>query len=211
MIVKEGRRIILRQIQKSDLESLWHWRNDPRFMNLCSARRQAVGFDDFKQELAYDFSHDRHVQCVIIRKKDAAHMGTIFSCRFNQSDGYLFVTTYLDGKYEKKGYGAWAFGMFCQHLFENYALHKIYTEVYDYNNYSLRTMLNAGLLEEGRLREHRLFQGQRKDLLILAFYRNKLDALRQFNERVNKPRPNQASSGKAEHDSDGSTIVPRDG
>jgi len=136
--------------------------------------------EEFDRELRYDFSRDRHEQFLIIKQSTSLPIGTIFSYNFNPTDGYTFITIYLDEKLEKKGYGALAFSLFCQYLFEIYSLHKIYIEIYSYNEYSLSTSLTGGLVEEGRFKEHRLIDGRRWDLIRFALYSNRLDYIRRL-------------------------------
>lgn len=183
-IVLHGRRIELRAIEDVDIPVLCEWRNSERFMDLCSTRRNSVTIQEFRDELQRDFSRDRHVQMLIC--KGEIPIGTIYSYNFNQTDGYVFVTTFLTESCGKKGYGAEAFAVFMFYLFHEFGLHKIYTEAYSYNNESLSAMKNAGLVEEGRFCEHRLFNGNRYDLIRLAFFRSRLDELKKFVERLTK-------------------------
>lgn len=176
-----GCRVVLRQIQPSDLEILWNWRNDPHFLQFCSVRRKLVGIEDFDEELGRDFLRDRHEQFLIYKKSDPNNpIGTIYSYNLNRVDGYAFVTVYLNKESEKKGYGAAATAVFFQYLFETFSLFKIYIEVYEYNAQSLNPLLKGGAVEEGRFRKHRLFGDKRWDLIRLAVYQDQLDSIRRI-------------------------------
>lgn len=163
---------------QEDMESLWSWRNSPQYLRYCSCRREAISLEEFKLELERDFSCDRHEQYMICKRKTEEPIGTIFSYNYNFVDGYTFVTTFLSYGNEGSGRGVEAFLLFVVHLFEAYELHKVYTEVYEYNQLSLRTMLNGGLVEEGRFKEHRLFEERRWDLIRLAAFRHDLPRAR---------------------------------
>ena len=82
------------------------------------------------------------------------------------------------------GYGAEAFALFMLHLFENLDLHKVYAEVYSYNEFSLSCLKSAGFVEEGRFKGHRLLNGKRHDLVRLAFFSTELPRLRRFIDRL---------------------------
>jgi RimJ/RimL family protein N-acetyltransferase len=175
-MIIEGRRIILRSIEISDLHILWKWRNQPDFKHLCSVRRNDVSFEEFDNELGDDFTKDRHEQFMILKKLGGEVIGTTYSYNLNINDGYVFLTIYIAPEYVARGYGASSFAIFCQYLFSRYHLFKIYTEVYAYNK-SLQAMLNGGLTEEGRFKNHRLIDEKRWDLIRLAIYKSQINMI----------------------------------
>lgn len=172
----------LRIINENDLPILHLWRNSDQFMTLCSTRRNTVTFDEFRHELAADFERDRHAQYLILRK--GIPIGTIYSYNLNKTDGYVFTTIYLVNEHTRKGYGVIAFALFMNYLFQSQNLHKIYTEAYSYNVSSLQAMRNAGFVEEGTFKEHRLLNGRRYHLVRLAFFRDSLPNLQRFLTRL---------------------------
>lgn len=182
----EYKSLYLRLITNTDIDQLYEWRNSLDFRSYCSNRQAQVTKEVFVRELKADFGKDRHQQFMIIRKKDNLPVGTIFSYNLNHADGYVFITTFLDEKYRRVGYGALAFSLFSTHLFEEYGLHKIYCEVYSYNTYSLKSLLNGGFIEEGRFREQRFFAGRRYDVIRLAIFRTQ--ALSINERRKNKSK-----------------------
>lgn len=159
---------------------LWQWRNSSSYRQFCSWRKEEISFNEFCEELEGDFQNDRHEQYMICKKSNFKTIGTIFSYNFNPVDGHAFVTTFISSKHERRGYGAEAFILFVTHLFETYNLHKVYTEVYEYNSMSLQAMLNGGLIEEGRFKEHRLHNERRWDLIRLACYARDLPRARKL-------------------------------
>lgn len=182
MLILRGRLIWLKEITNEDLAILYEWRNDFNFMSLCSTRRNEVSFDEFKKEIANDFKRDRHLQCLILKEK--IPIGTIYAYNLNRTDGYVFVTIYIVAGYEKAGFGSESFATFLLHLFQSLLLHKIYVEVYSYNKHSLDCLRRAGFVEEGRFKEHRLHQGERHDLIRLAFFRKEIARFKNFIDRL---------------------------
>lgn len=172
MVKPHTRRIYLKPLTEGDISLLWKWRNEQPFRDFCSYRKGVVTLDEFREELDGDFSLDRHEQYLIYRRRNDEPIGTIFSYDFDQVNGHVFITTYLSDGNQGGGYGPEAFLLFAVHLVEVYDLFKIYTEVYDYNGLSLKTMLKGGFVEEGRFRGHRLYQERRCDLIRLAVYRS---------------------------------------
>lgn len=170
MLHINGQRIVLRQIEKTDLATLYQWRNSERFMELCSTRRDTVTPEQFETEISKDLTRDRYLQCLILKK--AASIGTIYAYNINKTDGHIFITTFITGAYERHGYGIDACALFINHLFETLGLYKIYMEVYSYNEHSLSIMKKLDLAKEGVFRGHRLKDGRRYDLIRFAIYQH---------------------------------------
>ena len=182
MVEIKGRYLLLREITPDDLPILFKWRNDPRFMQHCSTRRNEVIFEKYEEELLGDLKRDRHIQCLIL--KNDLVIGTIYDYGLNLTDGYVFVTIFLEKEFEGRSYGPEAFALFTLFLFENFPLYKIYMDVYSYNQQSLDTIKTAGFIEEGRFQGHRLYNGRRYDLVRFAFFRTRLLELKDFVRRL---------------------------
>lgn len=166
-------RIILRPIDEKDYPLLNRWRNEQRFMMLCSARRHFVTSDQYAAELKRDFERDRHLQFIIelTKGEEKIPIGTIYSYLLNLIDGHVFITAYIDEDHELMGYGAEAVAILLCYLFESFPIHKVYFEAISYNDLSVSTMKSADFAEEGRFKEHRFFADKRYDLIRFAVYR----------------------------------------
>lgn len=184
----QGRRIVLRPCCDSDLDILLAWRNSEQFRNLCSVRRDIVTLDEFVTELREDFRFDRYVQYMALRARDMYPIGTIYAYNLNLTDGCVFVTLYLEDRFQDAGYGPEVLAVFLHHLFCQHSLHKIYFEVYAYNQMSIRTLQSAGFSQEGCFKEHRLLSGQRYDLFRFAVYYRDLPRLESFLSRLRRGR-----------------------
>lgn len=141
-------------------------------MELCSTRRNSVSLEEFRVEIDHDFNRDRHLQFVIL--KNQKYVGTIYSYNLNRTDGYVFVTIYIARPWRNNGYGIQAVAVFLEYLFREFGLHKVYAEAYSYNHESLNALMTGGFVVEGRFRGHRLYCGERFDLLRLALFRGQV-------------------------------------
>jgi RimJ/RimL family protein N-acetyltransferase len=181
----ETKRAILSRIDEDDLPVLHHWRNSNVFCDFCSTRRNLVDFEEFKDELSRDLSRDRHIQLIVMRKRDLKPVGTIWAYNLNLTDGHTFITVFIDPEYQRIGYGMESFTAMLFYLFDTFpCLNKVYTEAYSYNEHSLSIMKGAGFSEEGIFLEHRLLNGIRYDLHRFAFYRKQFIERRYFLNRV---------------------------
>lgn len=179
-------RLRLRAIEQKDYSILHRWRNQPRYIRLCSDRRAVVSYDQFVDELKLEFSRSRHSQFLIERTKDGISIGTVFAYGLNLSDGHVFVTIYVDEQYEYLGYGPEAFSALLLFLFDILPLRKVYLEVFSYNHNSLSTIQGAGLTQEGCFREHRFFDGKYWDIYRFAILRSELAIPTRFLDRLRR-------------------------
>ncbi len=181
-----GRSVVLCELTSADMAILWDWRNQDRFMSLCSTRRNTVSLDQFRTEIERDFSRDRHLQFIIRRKRDGEPIGTIYTYGFNKTDSHVFVTIFVIEEVEGFGYGPEALTVFLKYLFSELKLHKVYLEVYEYNTHSTDCIRSAGFNEEGRFREHRRVGDKRYDLIRFAIYLHHLKEQEQLLNRLTK-------------------------
>lgn len=179
-----GNRVFLRPLTEDHLPILHEWRNSESFINLCSMRRNIVSFEDFQKELRSDFRRDRYQQMIVYRISQPCPIGTIFSYNFNQMDGHVFLTTYIEDKLNGIGYGAEAFFLYGLELFKKFNLYKIYTDIYSYNKLSISTLKHYSFVQEGCFKGHRLFNNQRCDLIRFAFYRENIDSAVKLMQRM---------------------------
>ena len=165
-------RLVLREASPEDIPVLYKWRNDERFQALCSVRRTSIEYENFVREINNDLSNDRLMQMMIYRKTQEAAIGTIYAYEYNPTDQNIFITIYLERKFERLGYGVETIYAFGRYLFETLGLYKIYIEIYEYNKLSLSTAQNLQFSEEGHFLKHRQFNGQRWDLYRFAIYQD---------------------------------------
>lgn len=69
------------------------------------------------------------------------------------------------------GIGAMATLSFMKQLFKQYPLRKIYVDIYDYNQESLKSNISAGFEIEGVLKEYRYLNGKYHSLNVLSISR----------------------------------------
>jgi RimJ/RimL family protein N-acetyltransferase len=177
MINMKGRNLYIREIVNEDLPQLHVWRNSDEFLDLCSNRRSKISFADFGREIYKDLSQDRFLQVLAVSKKEVP-MGTLYAYRFNETDRTVFVTTYFSPEYRNFGHGVNALVLLSRYLFHEVGIYKLYMEVYSYNKGVVNMLQRVGFKEEGCLKKHRLRNGERHDLHLLAFYEEDLKNLK---------------------------------
>jgi len=117
------------------------------------------------------------VQYVICWKQDASRIGTAmcygadFRNRFARIAGALAPTA-------PSPYGLEGFAIFLDFLFANYDFRKVYGETLEPNLRATWSSLGSIVHEEGRRREHEFYEGEYRDLITVAIYRDEWLTLR---------------------------------
>ena len=168
----ETRRILLRGVDPKDYPEMFVWRNYAKFRNFVHYNSSTISFEDFVREFERDAKVRPH-QYLIERKETGELIGLIFSHTLSKTNGYCFINLFISEKYERKGFRPEAFALLFCHLFDSCLfLHKIYLEVFEYNQFSLSSLTTAGFKEEGRFKEHKWHKGKRYDVIRFAAYRD---------------------------------------
>lgn len=179
----------LRPVGTADYPFLFEIRNNLNDLHLWSVRRHILPcLDDFVAEFEYDLRNDKHIFLIV--EYEGRPIGFVFSYSPQFIDGNCYATIYLVPEARVKGLGPFAMGRFLIYLFNTFNFHKVYFDVYSYNQLSLSTLRTFGASEEGLFKEHRFWGGKRHDMIRLATYssnKNKIiEALNRISKRFDK-------------------------
>jgi RimJ/RimL family protein N-acetyltransferase len=169
-----GKFITLRPVYPDDYELLAEWASNLDQLGLWTSDRLILSHEEAVERTIYRLRDVELVRFMIASNgKESDVCGTVYAYDHHPQDGYCFVTVLVTPENVGKGFGADAAIMTVDYLFSNFSwLHKIYSDVYAYNDHSLRMNRKAGLNEEGHFREHRFYAGKRWDLYRFALYRS---------------------------------------
>lgn len=163
----ETARLLIRPVKDSDEPVLQAWRGQEEYRKFV--------FSGNKQHY--------HLQFMVCRKKDAEPVGVVYTFSYNERDGYLFFNIFLQEKYRRLGYGAEACALAICHIFNTTPLYKMYCDAMS-SNFPAVSLNRAGkFAEEGILRGHVLYAGERHDIIRFAVYRENLIYLNSLLER----------------------------
>lgn len=167
-----GRHIALRPLLASDLQSIFQWRSNISDLHLWFQRPEILSFDEFLNDFNGFVKNFVHVLMVLTRPTTAnVPIGMVYSYRPDYLNGHTFLCAFLASEYRGYLYGAEGSMLFVDYLFSYFPFRKIYAEVYEYNDDSLHNVTKGGWREEGRLKKHRWYSDDYKDMLIFALYR----------------------------------------
>jgi len=175
----KGKLVHLRPVHPGDYDLLARWSSDPAHLGLWTADRRILSQEEAVERAVYRLQNMEFMRFMVVDNLTKEPVGTIFAYDAHPDDGYCFFTVYTVEEFVGKGHGAEAAMLMIDYLFNNFAwLHKLYTDVYEYNTRSLHLNRKAGLKEEGCFREHRFYAGQRWDLYRFALYRQQWEQYR---------------------------------
>ncbi len=160
--------VILRNVSiKDDIGFIYRMYADKRMQALISGRVTIKSKEDFREWFLFQLHNYFHEFRVIEMSKEI--IGFCYSYAFN--DGVLKTALCIDYPYQKRGLGAAAGLLFLDMLFREYALRKIYSDVYSYNEASLSMHKSGGFSLEGILKDYRYYNGSYHDLNIFSVTR----------------------------------------
>jgi RimJ/RimL family protein N-acetyltransferase len=184
----QAKDLALRPVTDADLQVLHEWRNSDSYMALFVNRRNIVSLDEFKVEYKKDLERQRHVQFLIVSSKTGESLGLIYSYNANMIDGYVYMGTYIDDRFQKRGYGAMASVLFIKHLFDVYPIQKICLDIFSYNAASISGSMNLGFTKEGEFVRQRFWFGKYWNIIRLALFREGCSKIDLLHEKLTSTR-----------------------
>jgi RimJ/RimL family protein N-acetyltransferase len=165
----EGKKIRIRAIEKTDIEEIMRWINDPEVMENLLMRYPVSRYQEEKWiERALDEGNSRN-KVFAIETKQGEYLGGIGLHAINWENGNAEAGIVI-GKKEhwNKGYGTDAMMTILDFAFNQMNLHRVYLRVYEYNARGLRSYEKCGFRKEGILRDDRYAQGEYHDTIMMG-------------------------------------------
>jgi len=178
-----GKKIILRRVEKEDLERIAEWRNTPEinkyFFNLfpiCKSNQERW----FEQLIN---SSDR-ILFIIEDKKNKKPIGTagLQNIDFKNQNAEYGNILIGELEYRGKGYAVDATTTLLKFSFEEMNLERIYIYVLEFNSRSIKPSEKIGFHKEGILRRAFFTQGKFVDIILMAILRKEFQEAR-FTEK----------------------------
>lgn len=166
-----GTRIVLREYQKEDLESMRKWCNDAEVVDLLSdifLYPQTV--HSTEQYLNSVLEGKTEQKGFVIAHKDSdEYIGQIDLFKIDWKNRFAELGIVIGIKeYHGKGYGSEAIKLLLDFAFHRLNLHRIQLEVHDFNERAYQCYIKCGFQEEGRLRGNYFVNGQYHDTVLMG-------------------------------------------
>jgi RimJ/RimL family protein N-acetyltransferase len=169
-----GEKVILRALEKEDLELCYRWINDPQIVRTLKSR-YPIPIEqeaEWLENAVRPGSGERHF--AIERKEDRAHIGnaSLHGIDWVSRTGSfgLFIG---EPSAWNRGYGSDAIASLVRFAFEEMNLRKLKISVFDYNERAKHLLASHGFVEEAKLRQDFYREGRYHDLVILSIFRDR--------------------------------------
>jgi RimJ/RimL family protein N-acetyltransferase/anti-anti-sigma regulatory factor len=170
-VVARSARVVLRQAQAADVERFRQWAEDP-FVE------QMVGSDLLyrHRHLASDepasidsLVHDPRALTVVVENSGGDVLGFVRVYDVDLISRFGFVEAVVtESRSGRQGLGVEASRLLVAYAHDAMQLRRVEAKVYAYNVLSINTLRRNGFVQEGILREARLYEGQPWDIYVFS-------------------------------------------
>jgi RimJ/RimL family protein N-acetyltransferase len=175
----EGKKVRIRAIEKTDIDEIMNWINDPEVMQNLFMRYPVSRFQEEKWiERTQDDSNPRN-KVFAIETKDCVYLGGIGLHAINWENSNAEVGIVI-GKKEhwNKGYGTDAMMAILDFAFNQMNLHRVYLRVYEYNARGIRSYEKCGFKQEGTLRDDRYTDGEYHHTMMMGILKEEFNLIK---------------------------------
>lgn len=175
----KGRFVRLRSPSNDDLATLYQFRRSSD-LHLWSRRDDSLSLDDFIEEKKIDSQSGNTL--LIVESNKGEVVGFVFAYDFY--DQHVSIGTYVIPERRGSPVPIESTALFLLWLAKNYQIEKFYFKVYGYNSKSLAVLEHTGFHLEGEFPRDHLWDGQLWTVYIYALYREELDTIKMFFNRL---------------------------
>ena len=170
----QGEKVLLRAIQRADLERLCQFNNDLA-VELAGGGDPPMpqSLDRLEAEFNEQVGRGGRDNAGFAIEADGKFIGQCALFNFNETAHTAELGIAIgDREYWGKGYGRGAVGLLLNYAFRYRNLYKVHLNVHARNERGIRAYRACGFVEEGRLRQHVWSDGAYDDLVIMGVLRS---------------------------------------
>ncbi len=134
-------------------------------------KRQYITFEQFESTFKRHIQ-SKYTEFKIISNDKGDFIGFVIAYDYMKNDNHMKITVYIKPEFQSRFYGIFAAAKFIDYLFKFYNINKIFTEVYEFNNVSLKIHDSLGLCKEACLKEYKYYNGRYYDMYIYSMSRD---------------------------------------
>jgi len=164
--------IKFRSIEEGDLPQLLAWRNDDRLRHSFREYRllNMINQRDWLRHI----SRSRQVEMFGILA-DQMLVGACGLCYINWVSRTAEPSIYIAPSSQHTDIAIQALKLLHQKAFEQFNLHRLWVEIYDFDTAKIALFENSGYVLEGRLRQHMFSLGQYHDSVMYGLLRDEAE------------------------------------
>jgi RimJ/RimL family protein N-acetyltransferase len=165
----------LRAVDRSDLDRIHTWLDDPELMRTWGygapalSRTNAAG--RLEEWLADEFQWD-HPVAFIVETLEGGACGLLILSRLSPVDRSCELSLFLEPAARNQGIGADVVETIADAAFSQWNVHRLMVQSEAHNTAAHAFFTRQGFVQEGRLREARYLDGEWHDILIFGRLRS---------------------------------------
>jgi len=165
----EGKKIRIRAIEKTDIDEIMKWINDPEVMKNLLMRYPVSRYQEEKWiEKALDSDNPRN-KTFAIETKEGIYLGGIGLHAIDWENRNAEAGIVIGNKeYWNKGYGTDAMITLLDFAFNQMNFHRVYLRVFGYNLRGVKSYEKCGFKKEGVLRKDRYQNAEYHDFALVS-------------------------------------------
>jgi RimJ/RimL family protein N-acetyltransferase len=174
----KGKKVVLRMIQKDDVEHWLRWYNDAEVLKYLSPNVM-YGVNREKEEEYYNSMRKFPGSRIFtIETHDGKVVGNIGLHNINSEWSNAEISIMIGEKqYWGKGFAADAISVMIEFAFNRMNLHRVYLHVNEANTGGIRCYEKAGFIREGVLREAQYFDGKYSNIIVMGILREEFEQI----------------------------------
>lgn len=166
-----GEQVILRALERDDLERCYRWMNDPNIVWTLKSRYPIPfqGEAEWLENAVNPAPNERHF--AIERKDDRVHIGNASIHDIDWVSRTAAFGLFLgEPAAWNRGYGSDAVRTLVRFAFAEMNLRKLRINVFDYNDRAKHVLSSNGFVQEGKLAREFYRDGEYHDIVILSIF-----------------------------------------
>lgn len=164
-----GSLVGLRSIEEEDLPQLMEWRNEPTFRQFFREYRELGSYNQRQWFDSVVTSDKSTIMFTIINLANGELLGCCGLCYINWIQRTADLSLYIGGSYiDDHGFAREACKLLFDYGFGEIGLHKIWTEIYDFDAKKYDLYTDLGFSQDGLLRENYFHAGTWHDSRIMS-------------------------------------------
>lgn len=161
----------LRAVDRSDLDCLLRWLDDPEIMAAWGYGAPAISRDSVIRRIEAWLAEElewEHPAAFVVETLDGARSGLIVLSHCTPIDRSCELSILLESASRGQGIGGAALDAIVDAAFSHWNLHRLTVHCEAHNTAAHAFFARQGFVPEGRLREARYFDGSWHDVLIFG-------------------------------------------
>jgi len=168
----KGKKIILREYRKDDVEKLWGIMNEEEFKkNAASRIPYPFTFNDIEEDFnkisGYKEAYDFAIESI----DEGKYIGECGIKSVDWKNRRTEIYIFLSESYTGKGYGTDAVMLVLNFIFNEMNLNKVKLTVFSFNKRAVKCYEKCGFKVEGTLRSELFKAGKYHDLILMGILR----------------------------------------